>query len=465
MSLYSRRERHIYKSSTSWKISKFPLTAKLIEAAFSAKSEKVFGAFWSNETEFAVIDIDTQSQYHSASRASDLLDKLAAVGLSKALLFQSSASSGWHIYFPFTSKVCSVELETYLKRFLRLSNFSIRCGQLEVFPSGNALRLPLQRGFAWLDRNFEVAVKREQLTTDQAYSRFISEFENNKNNWHQAKIALEEHFQSHESAIKTEGFDHLYGSRLISQNYEKGRHFWQNGLVEQNQRHEAILCVEHYLWHGDPAIGLPARPGRFNDQARFDLILDWLKEKHNGLSGHVANGNWRTIKLDIERAVKWRAAGAGKSSVESYPCTERALEVLEARARRTGRAWTMDDLKKGNDRREAQARKKISCAVAAMRLAGEQLTRNGIARESGCSPNTVSKHGDIWKTLTSGSGDQSRGVGGSSEVLEPIEKKTAFIAPSEIPALTEQIVPNLLFLPLPLFSRVFRSLADTGGTS
>lgn len=462
LSLYSRRDRHIYKRGASWRISRFPLTSQLINAAISAKSEKVFGTFWSQETEFAVIDIDAQSQYHSAFETSALLKRLAAVGLGKALLFQSSASSGWHIYFPFTSKVCSIEIETYLKRFLRLSNFSTKCGQLEIFPSGNALRLPLQRGFAWLDQNFEVIAEREQLSTDEAVTRFVADFENNKNDWEQAKLALEHHFQKHEMATASEGFDHLFGSRLIHQNYEKGRELWQTGLVEKNQRHEAILCIEHYLWHGDPEIGLPARPGHFNDKARFELILGWIKEKHNGLSGHVNCGNWRTIELDIERAVKWRAAGAGKRTVEPYPCTERALEVLEARARRTGRAWTMEDLKKGNDRREAQARKKISSAVAAMRLTGQQLTRNAIARESGCSPNTVSKHSDIWKTLTSGSSDQSRGVGGSSESMVPI---TDLRDSGAIVFQVRETFPKLLFLPLPPFPRLFSSLADTGGSS
>lgn len=441
----------------------------MFEVAIDAKSEKVFGTFWSHETEFAVLDIDSNSPYHTPTAAQELLNKLAAVGLSKCLLFQSSGSQGWHLYLPFTSKISSLEVEQSLKRFLKLSGYSLKCGQLEVFPSGNALRLPLQRGFAWLSQTFEVLVTRESLTTQQACDYFLAAFEANKNDWKKAKDALEEFFALHESNIDTDGFDGLFNSRIITENYEKGRQFWQAGLREVNQRHEAILCVEHYLWHGDSEIGLPAYPGRFNDNIRYGLILAWLKEKHNGLSGHVLRGNWREIELDIERAVRWRAAGKTKS-MESYPCTERALETLESRSRRTGRVWTMDDLKKGNERREAQARQKIRSAVASMRLAGEQLTRNGIARFSGCSPNTVKKHSDLWNEfLASRSSDQSRGVGGSSVVLVTAKPEIEpGLARCSFPSSPVFLIPPVdsSFAPAkPLVFTLFRSLFDAGGCS
>jgi len=410
-------------------VSRFRLASGLIDAAISTETDYFYGAFWGTETAFAVLDIDKNSTYHNALELQELRRKLASVGLSGACLYQSSGSKGWHLYLPFSGFVPSKPLERTLKAWLKLVGYEITCGQLEVFPSGNGLRLPLQRGFAWLDSKGEVLTRREQLPLANALSRFLTDIRENANDWETVKTRIESQLGatadfavagagriagSHENLVSTEGFDALFAHKVIQRNYDLGRRYWHEGLTEKNQRHDAIMCVEHYLWHGDPVAGLPALPGRFNDKTRFRLIRTWLEEKHNGYSGHVTAGNWHAVEADIERACTWRGDNSAQVH-EPYPCTERAQDVLIAKTKQTGRVWTMDDLKKGNDRRERSARSKIRRAVRQLRTAGQQLTRNGIAKKSGCSPNTVSKHQDLWKLLTSGSGDQSRGVSGGSE--------------------------------------------------
>ena len=450
LALYPNRAQHIYKvpSDKNWKVSRFRFATGLVDAAISCESDNFYGAFWGSETAFAVIDIDKNSQYHNVQALQTLCKKLSAIGLSGQCLYQSSNSKGWHLYLPFAEKAPSKELERTLKAWLKLEGYEITCGQLEVFPSGNALRLPLQRGFAWLDDNGEIIVRREQLTLEAALGQFLSDFQRNRNKWIEAKDRINSQLDAaaasagdagelvagrHEKAIDTEGFDGLFNYKLIAANYERGRRFWQEGLTEKNQRHKAIICVEHYLWHGDPVAGLPAYPGRFNDKARFRLIRAWLEQKHNGYSWHVAAGNWQAIEADINRACVWRGE-TGAQVHEPYPCTERAQDVLIAKSRQTGRVWTMDDLKKGNDRRERSARSKIRRAIRKMLAVGQQLTRNSIAEKSGCSPNTVSKHRDLWNLLTSGSGDQSRGVeggSGSSVALFLVESEKPVINSSQ----------------------------------
>ena len=64
-------------------------------------------------------------------------------------------------------------------------------GQLEVFPSGNGLRLPLQPGFAWLDQKSILLCTREELSTDEALAAFLSDLESNARNLADARSRME----------------------------------------------------------------------------------------------------------------------------------------------------------------------------------------------------------------------------------------------------------------------------------
>lgn len=73
---------------------------------------------------------------------------------------------------------------------------------------------------------------------------------------------------------------------------------------------DAIMCVEHYLWHGDPVAGLPALPGRFND---------------NGYSWHVTAGKQRRpssdslpIRRSISEDLGFAAALGGPNDSHRY---------------------------------------------------------------------------------------------------------------------------------------------------
>jgi hypothetical protein len=92
------------------------------------------------------LDIDAESKYHQAAELQKLQEKLAAVGLCTKP-YQSSNSGGWHLYLFLDNWEESSQVEQTLKSWLKWQGYSIECGQLEVFPSGNALRLPLQPGF------------------------------------------------------------------------------------------------------------------------------------------------------------------------------------------------------------------------------------------------------------------------------------------------------------------------------
>lgn len=420
------------------------------------------GCHWGVDTKYSVFDIDIRSQYHKPAAAASLAGKLQSVGL-QARIFQSSESGGWHMYIPFDSWENSAEVGLTLKRWLKALGYEIESGVLEVFPSGNALRLPLQPGFAWLDSECKVMKRREDVSLDTALRLFLDDLSAASGSWRTAKKLIEvqiNEIQQHREAISDEGFDELFTTGVIEETYVKGRQYWLDGLTEANQRHEAVLCVEHYLWYGDPDQNLPAYPGRFNDETRLRLIRAWLEQKHNGFCRHISNNDWKEVDAQIRRACLWRNEGSQKQ--EPYPLTERALETLHDRSKATGRIWSIEDLKKGNQKRESIARKKIKQAVSQMLTAGQQVTRNALAARSGCSPNTVSKHRDLWLLLTTGSGDLNRGVRGgfsssredSAEVLESkgtvsddatiVPPTVVAEKPEELPACEISIVPSFI---------------------
>ena len=421
----------------------FPLPDETILAAIDGKKSEIYGLKFGDETRFAVLDIDKNSQYRNALELGNLQTKLAAVGLI-AKPYRSSESGGWHLYIFFEEWANRDQVQRCLSDWLRAHGYEIRNGVLEVNPSGMGLRLPLQPGFAWLDNEGNLIRTREELTRNEAIASFVLDLEKNKRNWSEAKNRIESELEAidrardrdalaHQKAIDTDGFEKLFSYRLIAETYEEGRRIWQEGLTKTGQRHDAIKAIEHYLWHGDEVAGVPALPATENDEARYNLILRWIEERHNGFCNHINRGKWHKVKADIKRACFWRRRSEAFKVRTPYPLTERAIEVLIARSKRTRRMWTMEDLQKGNEGRLAEARRKIAEATGQLIAQGRQVTLRQLMRMTGCHYDTLNKHADIWKvsvvSISSVSGDQSPfldldlGVGGTAPGSEEEKKE------------------------------------------
>jgi hypothetical protein len=388
------------------------------------------GCHFGKETRHGVIDIDINSKYHNAQELAKIRAKFAAVGL-ELTPYQSSESGGWHLYFFFSSFVLSQEVETIIKRWLKVQGYELAGGTLEVFPSGNALRLPLQKGFGWLDSAGKLVRKREELTTDQAISSFLSDLTKTQANWDEVRSLIESQIsetraaagrsgQEHRERVSADGLEELYTSGLDHETYQRGRSYWLNGLTGPSQRHSAILSVGHYLWFGDTSQGVRALPGVRNAGARVEAISHWLREKHNGHSETINSGRWRDVQSDIESACYWTPKGSLVSGRESYPLTDRLVNRLCQT-----KVLTPDQYAKANRRREGAARAKIRTALNQMLSEGKHPTIRNLAEATGCRRETVKKHSDIWAIyatrietrLSTGLGDLSGGAGGIPGVL------------------------------------------------
>ncbi len=381
----------------------------MIDAAMSAECTTFYGAFFGEKTSYAVLDIDSRtSRYYNSESLAELLARLRAVGLS-VNLYQSSASRGWHLYLPFDDLEQSSEVRQTLKRWLEALGYVITGGQLEVFPSGNALRLPLQPGFAWLDQKGILLWTREELSTDEALAAFLSELEGNACNWANARSRMESQIstieqlscvdaQAQEDRLDMEGFEQLYARGKIEALWEKGRKWWLHGLQAKGERHDAVLAVGHYLWYGDEEHSVAALPGDLNAAYRALLTEAWLKEKHNGKCRHINQGNWRVVQNQIRAAAFWRKNKEAWVR-EAYPLTSRLLKRLVAVYRRTGRIWSIEQFEKANRDRRIGARARIAEAIVSLKAEGLLITIAEVARRAKSHWATVKKNWDLMAVV------------------------------------------------------------------
>jgi len=445
LSWFPRRDAFIWKTydQERWQKATGPLLDAQILGVVSDDGRGLFrGCYWSHKTRHAVLDIDAKSKYHNAADLQKLQAQLSAVGLY-AISYRSSDSGGWHLYLPFEEWAESDEVNQTLKTWLKSLGYEIASGQLEIFPSGNALRLPLQKGFAWLAPNGSVKVRREEIREDEALASFLQDFEENARSWQQSKTLIESQIQSagsragagvqeHEKVISLAGFDDLFRKGKIQDKWDKGRDYWLHGLTAKNQRHDAIQAVGHYLWYGDVSENIPAYPGQRHNETRARLIEAWLRKKHNGFCNHINRSKWAEIEADIWRAVFWRRQ-QGYQAYSAYPLTDRLLKRLLEVYNKTGLLFEIDRMAEANNKRQEDARCRIALAVAAIEKDGVVLTKSEVARRAGANRATVVKHSDL---LTSWPGVNSRGVWGVSLPLggcnEPVADLTNILTALEI---------------------------------
>lgn len=442
------------------------LDDETILEAVSLSSDTTWGSRWGQQTRFAVLDIDETSQHHNELGLARLRHLLASVGFDSPQLYQSSDSTGWHLYLSFSTWVNCEELHKTLREWLTAEGLKIKQGQLELFPSNNGLRLPLQRGFAWLDDQGAVKLRREDLTVDEAIARFVDAQDANAHNWQSIQNRITSRLAQIELAagagvpaqelknknIEEDGFSAFFTQAgMIQEVYDFGRDYWQNGLTEPGQRHHAILCIGHYLWYGDEEADIKALPGIARADKRAAAIESWLKEKHNGFSESVLKGDWKGIGTDISRSCNWTAQeGIESPRRASYSISDRAIDRLEVLTKQTGRVWYPADFEKGNVGREERAREQIRLALVQLIEEGRRISIRGLERVSGCDRKTIRRHADIWGVfrLSNGGGDLSfGGAAPEPDLADSLEPALSFESGQEI---SDPVLPVIFVFDQPV---------------
>lgn len=119
---------------------------------------RLIGVRFSKKTFYALLDIDSSSSYRSVERIREIREALEKIGIVRTILIHSSSSLGLHLYIPLPEKIKTFNFAAGLRVVLENQGFSVRAGELEIFPNTkayasdgtfslyNAHRLPLQPG-------------------------------------------------------------------------------------------------------------------------------------------------------------------------------------------------------------------------------------------------------------------------------------------------------------------------------
>ncbi len=342
---------------------------------------------------------------------------LSVAGLSRSTLYRSSFSGGWHLYITFDEPISSSDLRQQLVKLLTLSDYEVAKGQLEVFPNpgtfgsqGLGLRLPLQPGFAWLDKSsLEVEYERARLSATKALELFLDDFQADANTFacfRQLKSVVADLESRKASATAralpasttdnvvpllkaelplrpsdylefVEGvFRHLPPG-IIVDNWYKGRLYHLSGLTGPSQRAESIECLGHYLFYGDPSRDL-APLGYGYEQERQWAIREFLETRNNGQSKDIER-NRPDALAQVERAAHWRPARLSGRQVIRYT-PERPV------------SWIRE-----NANRQKNARTRIQNALQDVSKGRRSFTTVELQQAAGCSRETLYKHADLWR--------------------------------------------------------------------
>ncbi|NJL70494.1 MAG: hypothetical protein HC888_02195 [Candidatus Competibacteraceae bacterium] len=401
-----------YSAEDKWKLP----DSEILKAIACAHPKFFIGCRAGKSTRFAVLDIDQKSRYHNKQSLDKLLHALSEAGLPKSSLYRSSYSGGWHLYLFFEEPINSADLRKQLIKLLTLNDFQVGKGQLEIFPHpggegslGLGLRLPMQPGFAWLDKKtLEVEYERCELVAHQALELFVDVLDGDANSYaafRQLKTYNEQlekrkavaavrgrgepasnvvPIRRAEKATDTGDFNdfaraifHRLPPGIIVDNWYKGRLYHLNGLNGPSQRAEAIECVGHYLFYGDPSRDLPAL-GYGYEQERQWAIEEFLRARNNGQSHEINRGRADAF-AQVERAANWRPAHKQGEEPKKY------APVVPI-------TWV-----RGNAKRQTDARKRISSAFDGLTVDERSFTTEELRKSAGCSRETLYKHEDIWR--------------------------------------------------------------------
>lgn len=380
--------------------------------AIACAHDKYLGTRFGRASRYAVLDIDAKSRYHNQKSVHNIQALLAQAGLTQSTIYQSSDSGGWHVYISFNEPISSRDLRKQLVNFLKLNDYEVSQGTLEVFPNpgdaslGYGLRLPLQPGFAWLNQqSLEVSHERSEMNSQGALDWFIADFNDSANSYHDfhrfkahvehrqqytqvetvppkpaqviplhSRKVLEATNLEDRSVIEIFGFS---PPNILPDVWLRGRKYFDDGLTAPSQRSDATKALSHYFFFGDPSRQLPAR-GYGRQDERDQAIAEVIYAKHNNFSADVASGK-SDARAQITRCANWEPPHRrGQDNTHSQ--FEPPI------------VWKL-----ANAKRSMDARNRIAQAVAS--LAGQVFSLRTLRSLAKCSMDTLYKHADLWQSI------------------------------------------------------------------
>lgn len=396
---------------------------EILKAIALVHPKYIIGTRAGRATRFALLDIDAGSKYHNKESIDNIRQILSNAGIAQTVVYRSSHSDGWHLYIFFDEPVSSKDLRKQLIQLLQLKGITIAKGTLEVFPhpgqgsQGQGLRLPLQPGFGWLDqKDLELEYDRLEFSATKALTYFMDEVHcsaNSRHAFHRMKRYVEDLMANRESiksqyqeklpskqpgvvvpfkkSIKTvtahsdnaaAEVEMVFGTTppgMLPDIWSRGREFAADGLTGPSQRADAIFCLNHYLFYGDPEQGKPALGYGYADERAW-AVEQILQDKHNGQSKDITRGTSDAL-AQITRAANWIPPHKRGEEVTRY---ESKVPIAYIRH---------------NANQAADACKRIQKALDEFTEANQPFSIRDLKEKSGCWEKTLYNHQDLWRPV------------------------------------------------------------------
>ena len=155
-----------------------------------------------------------------------------------------------------------------------------------------------------------------------------------------------------------------------------GREYAARGLTGPSQRAEAIFCLSHYLFYGDPEFD-KSPLGYGYETERAWVIEQLLKAKHNQQSKDI-NGARADALAQIERASNWVPTHKRDNNTVAYE------PVIP------------DSWVRHNQNLREKSRAKIERAVVDIVQHRRSFSVRDLANSAGVCEKTLYKHKDLW---------------------------------------------------------------------
>jgi hypothetical protein len=172
-----------FKGNTWQSVSKFhDLTDEQLESCISRRSQILRAVQFGSLTRFTVLLIAEKSFFHSPEKLSQLIERLALIGVTKTKVYKNSGNESWLIFVPWSQLVPTLEAENAIReRIERICPDSLD-SLASLFCTG-PVPIPLQNNFAWLDQHGQLLLRREDISLDQALRLFLADMEDCENEW------------------------------------------------------------------------------------------------------------------------------------------------------------------------------------------------------------------------------------------------------------------------------------------
>ena len=153
----------------------------------------------------------------------------------------------------------------------------------------------------------------------------------------------------------------------------EGFYYYNLSYIPRGRSDRAIYAVGQYLW----GTGY----GRGFEEERLELLNDWFFSRREVNKPNEIT-RWQE---KLRRFVYW------KPEIATAELADETIDRMFATKK------NIYDFRRANIWSTNRARTRIQRGYEEAIAAGVKITRNEIARRSGCSVNTVTKHSDIWK--------------------------------------------------------------------